>query len=505
MVKKFLLVSLIGLSVLSCGDDFDDKPVVPPVNKEPVNEDPKSDSENVNLHVKDFIWQGLNSYYLWQGDVKDLADKRFGDSIPDLKNAEYKKFLEGYDNPKTLFYNLLNNYGRIDRFSYITDDYTVLEEAFKGISLSSGMGYQLMAYDNNGVVAVVRYVLPNSGAEAAGIKRGDAFTKVDGELLNTSNYRSLLLSGKTQLTLEMAKIEVGENNRYKVINTGKTVTLTQTKLTENPILISKVIEKSGHKIGYLMYNSFVADFDLKLNEVFAKFKAEGVTDLVLDLRYNGGGRVSSAIYLSSMITGQFNKQLFSKEQWNSKLQPIREKIGGVENFFVDKIYNNTGTTSLANINSLGLTRLYVLTTGRTASASELVINGLRAYIEVIQIGGTTVGKNQASVTVYDYIGTGRSRVKNPSHKWAMQPLVLKMANAKGFSDYTSGLTPTIELKENLSNMGVLGEESEPFLAKAIERITGQTSRAYTRKTVAPSLEVIDDSKSGIFGYNEMYK
>ena len=78
MVKKFLLVSLIGLSVLSCGDDFDDKPVVPPVNKEPVNEDPKSDSEDVNLHVKDFIWQGLNSYYLWQGDVKDLADKRFG-------------------------------------------------------------------------------------------------------------------------------------------------------------------------------------------------------------------------------------------------------------------------------------------------------------------------------------------------------------------------------------------------------------------------------------------
>ncbi|MGK4567438.1 S41 family peptidase [Flavobacterium sp. 3HN19-14] len=99
---------------------------------------------------------------------------------------------------------------------------------------------------------------------------------------------------------------------------GASVNLTKTELTENPVFIKKVIPVGTHKVAYLMYNGFTANFDSQLNAAFGEFTAAGATDLVLDLRYNGGGSVKTATRLASMITGQFTGQLFAKEQWNAK-------------------------------------------------------------------------------------------------------------------------------------------------------------------------------------------
>jgi C-terminal processing protease CtpA/Prc len=110
-----------------------------------------------------------------------------------------------------------------------------------------------------------------------------------------------------------------------------------------------------------------------------------------------------------------------------------------------------------------------LTSRSTASASELVINGLKPYIDVIQIGETTTGKNVGSVTLYDSPNFSKATA-NPNHKYAMQPLVLKTVNSVGFGDYQSGLPATIQQSEDFGNLGVIGDASEPLLATAINQI-----------------------------------
>ena len=140
---------------------------------------------------------------------------------------------------------------------------------------------------------------------------------------------------------------------------GKTVSLVKTTLDENPIFINKVITSGSHKIGYLMYNGFYANYDAQLNAAFGELKSQGITDLVLDLRYNGGGSIQTATRLASMITGQFTNKIFAKEKWNAKINAAFE-IDNPEflnNRFVDKIDG-------AAINSLKLSKIYILTTRR---------------------------------------------------------------------------------------------------------------------------------------------
>ena len=485
-MKHSFISIFIAISLLSCA-------------KEPVtngNEVSFTGSDytgnDTDLRVRDFIWKGLNTYYLWQADVPNLQNNRFG-SLADTKadkNKSYTQFLKSFSDPEDLFYNgLLNKYKQIDRFSYITDDYTELENHFKGITASVGINYAFGFVDETKtrVYAVVRYVVPKSEAEQQGLQRGDLITTINGQSLNRSNYLQLLQNTAT-ISFSTYRIVNG-----KATPTEKSFTLHQAQTPENPVLIHKVFNKGGKKIAYLMYNAFTADFDEALNDAFADFKAQGATDLILDLRYNGGGSVDSATYLASMITGQFNGQVFAIEKWNSKLQPFK---GNEREYFTSNMVK--GSRQVA-INSLRLNKVYVITSDETASASELVINGLKAYIDVVQVGETTVGKNQGSVTVYDFTDKQR-KVKNPKHKWAMQPLVMK-----GVGDYVNGLEPNIQISEIVNDLGVLGDETEPLLARTLQEITGnvagRASRSASKETFY--FKKLGTSTSGYFGLNEM--
>src|SRR5690606_8418540 len=163
------------------------------------------------------------------------------------------------------------------------------------------------------------------------------------------------------------------------------------------VYMTKVIEEGSNKIGYLMYNGFTSPFDDELNQAIADLKSQGITDLVVDLRYNPGGSVTSSTYLASMITGQFNGSLYSRLRYNEFWQDLfgNERLSYNFTNQIETQYANEG------INSLNLTKVYFITSNRTASASELLINGLEPYIDVIQIGNQTVGKNQASITLLD--------------------------------------------------------------------------------------------------------
>ena len=245
-----------------------------------------------------------------------------------------------------------------------------------------------------------------------------------------------------------------------------------------------------------MYNGFYAAYDTELNDAFASLKSQGITDLVLDLRYNSGGSVLTATRLASMITGQFTGQIFAKQQWNSKINAYfeTENPAALNNLFTDKI----GTTA---INSLNLSTVYVLTSKSTASASELVINGLKSHINVVQIGDVTTGKNVGSVTLYDSPTFGTEN-RNPNHRYAMQPIVLKIVNSAGFGDYYNGLTPNFEQKETISTFGVLGSTSEPLLSTAISKITGTAKMA--KRIPGKEFDYFKDSKSISGLRNQMY-
>ena len=450
-----------------------------------------------NIDIQNFIWNGLNLYYLWQADVPNLSDTRFANQ------KEQNTFLTGYPKPETLFESLLYKPASlfpgpgqaVDRFSWIVDDYLELEGQLQGTTNNNGVEFGL-SYKSSGsteIIGWVRYIIPNSNASTKDIKRGDVFYGVNGTQLTVSNYQALLFSSNNDYTLNLADINGGA-----FTPNGKNIALTKTVLDENPILINKVIVSGSRKIGYLMYNGFYANYDTQLNEAFKYLMDEKVTDLVLDLRYNGGGSVQSATRLASMITDTktYTGKVFAKQQWNAKINAYFEtnNPGALLNNFTDKI----GTTA---INSLNLTKVYILTTQSTASASELVINGLEPHINVIQIGDVTVGKNVGSVTLYDSPTFG-SENRNPNHRYAMQPIVLKIVNSTGFGDYFNGLQPDYLLKETISTYGVLGDTSEPLLSTAIGKITG-TSRMLKQNT-GVDFEFFKDAKSMRRFQNQMY-
>jgi C-terminal processing protease CtpA/Prc len=388
------------------------------------------------LAINDFIWETLNDVYLWE------------DRIPQNINRNQEFDTEAY------FEKLL--YKPTDRWSFITDDYEGLVNSFKGIEESFGHSFKLFLLPgSNEVIGVVKYVIPESPADNAGIKRGDIFYKVNGITINSTNYRELLYQNKRYV------LTFGTFDQSGQLNPSNDIALTSEIISENPIHIFKTIELEGFKIGYLSYNQFIADYNDSLVKVMEKFRSDNISELVLDLRYNPGGSISTAILLSSMIAPTSvsqNNAVFSRLIWNES----------VNQYWLDEEGEESDNLISRFVNpevSLGLQRIYILVTSNTASASELVINCLDPYMEVVVIGSeNTTGKYVGSITV---------QAKDTDwDNWAMQPIVLKTANANGVSDYSNGFAPDFMIEDDFDSE--LGTLSEDMLATALELITGVT-------------------------------
>lgn len=472
------LIFLISLSFLttSCFEDNDD-------NVTTKNE------------INDFVWKGMNLFYLYKENVPNLANDRFS------SNDQYANYLNDYSTPEDLFESLIFQRQTVDKYSWIVDDYIALEQYFSGISTSNGMEFQLFLQPNSTsqIFGIVRLVLPNSDAENKGVKRGDMFSTINGTALTTSNYNSLL-SADSYAINNATYNDNGTTDTSDdfVVSGTASITLNKLEYSENPIYKTEILNVAGKNIGYLMYNGFTANYDSQLNDVFADFKANNVQDLILDLRYNPGGSVNSAILLSSMVTGQFNGDVFSTEQWNSEFQAAFENEN--PELLINRFTNNDDGTAL---NSLNLSKVYVLATASSASASELVINSLDPYINVVHIGDYTEGKYQASTTLYDSDNYGRDGA-NPNHTYAMQPLIFKSLNKVGNTDYFNGLKPDIELKESYLNLGVLGDVNETLLAAALADIENTGKTASIKTKTSPYLNLIKDSNSFIPFNDDMH-
>jgi C-terminal processing protease CtpA/Prc len=357
-------------------------------------------------------------------------------------------------NPMDYFYSILNDYPNTDRFSWIDSSSTNLINQLNGINTVLGIRVTPFLTDNTGVnvALVIAYVLKGSPAEKNGLKRGDIILSVDDQKVTSSNYSSVLQN-------QTLKLGLGTYSNKVYSSTGKSVTVTKVELQTNPILQDTVINWAGKKVGYFAYLQFLTSFDDSLRAVFGRFKNKGVNELVIDLRYNGGGYVANSDLLTNLMAKDLASRVntvMNKRQYNDALtKEIKKQYGEaalLTNFKMEA--NNIST----------LNRVFFLTSNGTASASELVINNLKGLdMTVVLIGEHTYGKNVGSFTITD-----------DAKRWnyGLQPITFKILNSKDQSDYGSvnGFLPDHELEDDVLPYKLLGDPNETYLNKALNLI-----------------------------------
>jgi len=221
----------------------------------------------------------------------------------------------------------------------------------------------------------------------------------------------------------------------------------KSEVTTNTVLHSSVAVDGDKRVGYLVFNSFIELSESELEQAFAEFAAQGVNELVLDLRYNGGGLIRVANQLSTQIAQSFVRdQVFVKYQYNDK----------------NTAKNTTTRFSLGQGQTvLNLGRVFVLTTEGTCSASEMVINSLSPFVDVVQIGSRTCGKP---------VGMQPDLIGN----YVLFAINFQTVNALNQGDYFDGLVPTCAVPETI--VGDWGASNDPLYAEAQQYIaSGQCS------------------------------
>ena len=419
---------------------------------------PKPDPENkVTLKVNEFIYEGLRSEYLWENTINWNA-------------IDFKKEKDSHAFFKRLIY-------KDDRWTNLTDNAEAWNQSFAGISTTYGFDLRFSYIgQTEELVAIVRYVYPGTPADRAGIRRGDLLLKLNGGPITVKNYADFydkptivvnkgILKDKT-LTAE----PVG-------------VAMTAVEMYQDPILKDTVINKDGHRVGYLCYSDYTERSTAELIKVFTRFKTAGVTDVVLDLRYNGGGYVSTARSLCSILAPEAamkKKERFLFKLWNENYMSYWKNKGRN-----DELYETFVDTLGINMN---LNRLYILTGKGTASASELTLTGLTPYMDVVQIGDTTHGKFCGGIVLmpkhlwWDKSASYYQEIKN----WGMYVMIYKFSNKRN-DEFPRGFAPKYVVKEYLLELYPFGDERDPLLGKALELITGkQVAKARSRR-IQPAL------------------
>mgnify|MGYP000852368739 CR=1 FL=1 len=427
-----------------------------------------------NKDVNRWIYSNMDFYYLWNDKI--------------TKSPNYGL------TPDKFFNSLLYKFDKTaapdgDRFSWIESNYRKLLESLSGVSSDEiGFEYIALRVSEDGVTPgqyylLVTYPMKGTDAYAKGLKRGNIVLAINDQEITSVNA-SQLLGGTGTRTLSIADwVTNPTTNKRELRKIYDLSVQMQAKYAENPIYLDTIYNINGMNIGYLVYNFFARDkgdgshnYDKELMDKLQKF--QGVSDLVLDLRYNSGGTVFTAIGLASaLMKDRSPDKIFGWGQYNPDLHRELVKYYKDDKFnvdyFVDKMMDTTAV--VADVPQLNLSNLYVLTGKYTASASELVINGLKPYMNIVLVGDTTYGKNVGSVTIYD------EDSKKTKNMWGLQPIVVRYYNSANQSDYTNGFVPQFPVDE-LADFDLVdfGDITDPLLNKALTEIAGPQPVAVKR-------------------------
>jgi carboxyl-terminal processing protease len=375
-----------------------------------------------------FVDEIMHSWYLWY------------DEVPDVE-------IFNYNHPSDLLEDL--KFKPIDKWSYI--DYAETISAFYDEGEFFGYGFY-PRFDETGKLYVI-IIYEDSEAYKQGIRKGDQILRIDGV---TSMYYE---------DFEPLFDDSPKTTTFTFMSNGdlKSLTLDKTSITQNAVLYSNTYSTYGKLVGYLVYDSFLGYSKTELEEAINYFKSSNIDDLIIDLRYNGGGYVNIAKEFAEMIipSDKVGEVCFST----------------VHNDLVGPEYDSTEYFATHPLN-LNLNRVFFITSQFSASASELLINCLDPYMEVITIGSSTRGK---PVGMYGF----------QFHEWLMLPVTVKTINANGYGEYYDGLPVDASAGEGVDKSW--GNITDPNLDLAFSYISDGSFR--TERYITSKSSILNDKLS----------
>lgn len=375
-----------------------------------------------NLYVRDV----MTDLYLWYSEMPNVNPTSFGSPEAYLEAVRYRTL--------------------DSTFSYITS--RAANNAFYSDSQFIGFGLSTILND---LEMRVTQVFPESPASEAGLSRGDRIVEIGGRLVT-----ALISSG--QIGSAFGPSEIGVESDIAFVNEAgsrREAHMVKRLVTIPTVSLTRIYNVGGRRVGYIFFRNFVVPSYEALDNAFAELSAASVEELVLDLRYNGGGLVNVAQHLASYIGGvRTDGQVFAEFFHNDK-NAFRNRIIRFE----------------TKPQRLTLDRLIVVTTRASASASELVINALRPFMPVVVIGGTTYGKpvGQYGIEFCDKL---------------LAPVSFALRNADGQGDFFDGFAPDCTAPDDADHQ--LGDPEEGSLKEAMTfATTGACSpRPFTRQQTA---------------------
>ncbi len=424
LIKTFLLI--FCLLSASCGED-------------------RTGEFIAKTEVDHWIESQMQDIYLWYNE------------IPEIETSYYFY-------PADEFFPMLLSSN--DKFSYIEMlNQETTSKKTKSVHVNSttyGIEFVLTndpTQTSTHQYARILYILKDSPAAQAGLKRGDWITAINGKNLTQGNYE--LLETGNDVTVTIAPIVLNDQEQTVSWGAASEIQMQAAKAMENkPFLVDKIIQQGGKKIGYLVYNEFATgkipndpsdtSYLEEMKTVFRHFKNEGVNDFILDLRYNNGGYIQCAQAMATMLAPPSSLDSeFAHLVYNDKRTDLNHT------YMFDKNYSNE---------NLNLSRLYVISGVYTASSSELIINCLRPYMDVKLLGVQTVGKNVAATPI------------NSPYDFIIYPVTATVYNKDNQSDYANGFTPDYTVNElnYLDNWAELGDTNELLLSNTLSLIENGT-------------------------------
>lgn len=364
-----------------------------------------------NKELNQWIYQQMDKNYLWYNELPSESSLDFAST------------------PSNFFTRLINSK---DRFSYMESNLSKTRSSIASYDLGFNfVGYFINNTSNSPIILFVTYIKEGSSLESV-LKRGDLITGYNGVPITNNNVDQLINSTTPfEATINYtSKVKISPIQDFK----------------ENPLYLSKVFEQGGKKIGYMVYNFFANGpteenddnaYALEVNNILSDFKAQGISELILDFRYNPGGYVSSGTYIASAIAPNRSGKIYTKRNYNDKLERISSYASSKNNYFADYIRQNNVSYEIPQ---LDLPRIIVITSRATASASEQIINGLRPYLTVEVLGETTYGKNLESFAI-EYSKGSVDMILHPITSVSYNSAY----NDPTLNDYSRGFQPTIDV------------------------------------------------------------
>lgn len=497
MLKKIVwlwLALLLLLGFVACSDDDEPlNPVTPPQEEEQEKEEEEESKayQDERAYANFFAYNEMSDIYLWKEEIKSALDAWpiLADPVEAVEKARYK---EGGED--------------VDKWTMITPSYTEMIGSSDGVSTGTygfGIKLYLKAQGSEAVVGFITYTHPGSPAEKAGLKRGDVILEVDGEEMNQSNYYNALFASST------IEVGVGRFTGKGYTAVEKTVSMQSEAMYEDPILATGVFDCGGKKVGYLAYQSFTVESSLNLYEVCKEFKKEGVTELILDMRYNGGGYVFTEEVIVSMLAPEEevkNGSVFETEIWNADYMAYFKENDVDLNTYFRTEFRGTHNEKKYEINTsdanVGISKIYAIVTGSSASASESVLVGLMPYLDIEIIGEQTHGKYCTGTMLkgeewyQDVVDNYKEHKLDFAEEfpefadwkkyigdWGIYVMFNMYADKNGENPcMPNGLTPDVEAVDLFEEPYQLGDEREAMLNIALQRAgkTDLKSRAQSR-------------------------